>query len=627
MARGISVVISGNAAPLRKAIGEANKSLGQMGKGTTLAMGAAAAATTAFAASAIKAAADDQKQQALLARQLKVSAGATDQQVASIEKYIDATQRSVAVSDTELRSAFQSLTVATGDLTKAQDLVNVAIQTGAGTNKSAATVAEALAKGYAGNMRALAQLSPEVKKAIKDGATFNDVIGILNRNFSGAAQVAANTYAGQMAILRNSIDEAKESIGNAFLPALNSVLPAFNKLATFAGQNAALIGGLAIALGGLASAVVLVRGALVTFRAVAIVTTAVNKALATSFTAVQVSTGVGIATALLGVAAFIKIKASMDKATQSANAYAGALKNAITSQEQLNAFVGPVATRDFAVFTKMQEGLTLAEAEAAVAKERAAAASEKYKTKVDGLRSSLKTAQDNIRSYVEGIRDAIVSTVSLSNAFSDASSQEKDRSDAITQALQDRKDAYAELNQAKANEDAVAYANALNKVADAESAVTAAQEVKTKTASALFAEQITAAKQFGTNLQALVKAGLGKAGLAQLLNLGPVAGNTVAKDLLAGTGGLTIGGLNADLASVAASGTAVGMSIPGVSEALSGTVGNNYNITIQAGVGDPVAIGKEVSAVLNSYGAKTGGVPMVVKQPKQKAKRKTSKAR
>jgi hypothetical protein len=161
------------------------------------------------------------------------------------------------------------LTVATGDVAKAQDLVNVAINTGAGTNKSAAVVADALSKGYAGNMRALATLSPEVKKAIKDGASFNDIISILNKNFSGAAAVSAQTYAGQMFILRNSIDEAKESIGNAFLPALNSVLPAFNKLATFAGQNAALIGGLAIALGGLAGAVVLVRGALVTFRAVA----------------------------------------------------------------------------------------------------------------------------------------------------------------------------------------------------------------------------------------------------------------------------------------------------------------------------------------------------------------------
>ena len=55
--------------------------------------------------------------------------------------------------------------------------------------------------------------------------------------------------------------------------------------------------------------------------------------------------------------------------------------------------------------------------------------------------------------------------------------------------------------------------------------------------------------------------------------------------------------------------------------------GLGMNITINTGVGDPVAIGKSVAAVLNSYGGKTGGVPMVVKQPKANPKRKTSKAR
>lgn len=339
-----------------------------------------------------------------------------------------------------------------------------------------------------------------------------------------------------MAILKNSVDEAKESIGNTFLPALNALLPVFNTLANFTGKNAALMGGLAVAIGTLAAGVVAVRGAMIAFNAIAIVTTAINKALATSFTAVQVSTGVGIVTALAGVAAFIAIKKSMDKATGSANAYAGSLKNVITSQEQLNAFIGPVATRDFAVMKKMQEGLTLAEAQAAVAKERAATASEKYKTKVDGLRNSLKNAKNSLRSYVDGIADSITGTISLSAAFADATSQEAERSDAITKALQDRKDAYAELNQAKANEDTKAYAEALNKVADAEAAVTTAQDKKTKSYGDIFRQQITAAKEFGGNLQALIKAGLGKAGLSQLLNLGPVAGNAVAKDLLAGTG-------------------------------------------------------------------------------------------
>jgi hypothetical protein len=50
---------------------------------------------------------------------------------------------------------------------------------------TATTVADALSKGYAGNMRALATLSPEVKQAIKDGASFADVIQILNNNEAG----------------------------------------------------------------------------------------------------------------------------------------------------------------------------------------------------------------------------------------------------------------------------------------------------------------------------------------------------------------------------------------------------------------------------------------------------------
>ena len=623
MARGISVVISGNAAPLRKAIGQANKSLGDMGKGTTLAMGAAAAATTAFAVAAVKAAADDQKQQALLARQLKASAGASDAQVASVERYIDATQRSVAVTDTDLRTAFQSLTVATGDVAKAQDLVNVAIETGAGTNKSAAEVADALSKGYAGNMRALATLSPEVKKAIKDGASFNDVVAILNKNFSGAAAVSAQTYAGQMFILRNSIDEAKESIGTALLPTLNALIPQFVSLANFAGQNAALLGGLAVALGSVAIGVVAVKGAMMAFKAAAAIATGINYALATSFTAVQVSTGIGIATAILGVAAFIKIKSSMDSAAKSATNYAGALGTAINNQAQLSAVMGPVASRDFDTFKKIKRE----QAKATKDTDKAAQAESKRKQKVDGLRSSLQNAQSALRSYVEGIKESVTASVSLSSAFSDASDQEKTRSEGVADALKERRDAYTDLHQAQATEDTKAYADAIERVAAAEKKVKDAQEVKAKSFSDIFREQIAAAKQFGGNLQALIKAGLGKAGLAQLLNLGPVAGNAVAKDLLAGTGGLTVGGLNADLASVAAAGTAVGMSIPGVSSALGGTVGNTYQITIEAGLGDPVAIGKQVAEVLNTYGAKTGGVPMVVKQPKAATKKKTSKAR
>jgi hypothetical protein len=242
----------------------------------------------------------------------------------------------------------------------------------------------------------------------------------------------------------------------------------------------------------------------------------------------------------------------------------------------------------------------------------ASGAADKQKQKVDGLRSSLQNAQSSLRSYVAGIRDSVTASVSLSSAFSDASDQEKTRSEGVADALKERRDAYTALQQAQVTNDANAYREALDRITEAERNVKTAQDVKAKSYTDIFKEQIAAAKEFGGNLQSLIKAGLGKAGLAQLLNLGPVAGNTVAKDILSGTGGLTVGGLNADLASVAAAGTAVGMSIPGVRPALAAKVGNTYQITVNAGIGDKAEIGREVVAVLQAYEKRIGKIPIKV---------------
>lgn len=649
MARGISVVISGNAAPLRKAIGQANKSLGDLGTGTKIALGAAAAATTAFAFSAIQNAAnlgetlskvgvlfgDNAGQIEKFANSAASSLGLTKQAALDGAATFATFGKSAGLTGDNLSNFSTKFVTLAGDLasfnnTTPQEAINAigsALRGEAeplrrfGVLLDDATLrSEALKLGIVSTVKDA--LTPQQKVLAAQSAIFAQT-SLAQGDFARTSQSLSN----QQKILKASLENVKTEIGTALAPALEAVIPMFQTLATFASKNAPLFGALAISLTGVAVGVLAVKGAMIAFKAAAAIATGINYALATSFTAVQVSTGIGIATAIAGAAAFIAIKSSMDKAATSATNYAGALTTAINNQKELNAFVGPVASRDFDTFKKIQRDNAAALLKSTTATDKASEAETKRKQKVDGLRSSLQNAQSSLRSYVEGIRDSVSSSVSLSSAFSDATDQEKTKSDAITQALQDRKDAYAELNQAKANEDAVAYATALNKVNDAEAKVTKAQDVKTKSFTDIFREQIAAAKQFGGNLQSLIKAGLGKAGLAQLLNLGPVAGNAVAKDLLAGTGGLTVGGLNADLASVAAAGTAVGMSIPGVSEALGATVGDTYQITIQAGVGDPVAIGKEVAGVLNTYGAKTGGVPLVVKQPKAAPKKKTSKAR
>ena len=606
MARGISVVISGSAAPLRKAIREATNSLAGMSTGATVAFGAAATATTMFAKAAVQAAADDQKQQALLARQLAVSTGATNAQVAAVERYIDATQRSVAVSDTELRSAYQSLAVSTKDLAMSQELLNVAIDVAAATGKSTSSVADALAKGYAGNTKALGQLSPEVKKAIKDGADFSRVLEILRNNFAGAGAEASQTMAGQLAILGNTVDEAKESIGAALLPTLQTVLPYFVNLANWAGQNAALLGTLGTVIGTFTIGIVAARGALAAWKTIAEITRLTNLALGFSFSAVQIATGVGIVAALAAIPVYLKMKDTFDKLKGSTNNYTAALGAAITSQAQLNAYMGPVPSRNLAEFQKHYSEFAGLDVGGGIDK-----AAQAFRTFADRVNNAKKA----IREYVASITNAIAGSVNLGNAFSAASQEQTDATQALTSALEDRRVAYEELNQARVTNDVNAYNEALKRVAGAEKAVTDAQAVKPRTYGEIFREQVAAAKEFAGNLKKLIAAGLGKAGLAQILDLGPVAGNAVAKDLLAGTGGLTVAGLNADLASVMAEAGTVGLAIPGVQAALTATAGkagNTYQITVQAGVGDKVEIGKQVVEVLKAYEKRLGGIPIKV---------------
>lgn len=609
MARAISVLITGSAASLRKAIREATDALGSMGAASTLAFSAAATATTMFAQNAIKAAADDQKQQALLARQLQITTGASRSQIAAVEAYIDATQRSIAVSDNELRPALQTLSVATKDLGSAQELLNLSLDISAATGRSVSDVATALSRGYAGNTRGLQTLSPELKKAIKDGADFSDVLEILRQNFAGAAGEASQTMAGRLAILRNSVDEAKEAIGAALLPSLERLVPALVNVANLAGRNSAILGTAAIVVGTFTGAIVAARGAIAAWRTIAAVTTAINTALGLSFSAIQVATGVGIVTALAAIPVYLRLKNTFSNLTKGVGDYNAALGATITTQKQLNDYMGPVPSRNLAEFQNYYSGIA---GTGPAVNSAIKATNERLKN----LQSRLTSAKASIRAYVAAIASQITSTVSLSSAYSQATASQTDATNTLNSALEDRRRAYEALNQAQQTNDVQAYNAALTKVGETEAAVTAAQAVKPKSYLEVFREQITAAKEFSGNLKALIAAGLGKAGLQQILDLGPVAGNAVAKDLLAGTGGYTVGSLNADLSAIAREATSVGMSIPGVSTALTATAGKagtTYQITVNAGVGDKVAIGRQVVDVLQAYEKQLGGIPIKVK--------------
>ena len=222
----------------------------------------AAAALAGLAAAlgkATSAAMDDQKEQAALALTLRNVTGATAQQVKEVENQISAMSRASGIADTDYRKSLEALTRGTKDVRTAMKDMNLVMDISTALQTDSATVADALAKAYQGNFKALGALSPEMKTMIKDGASLDEVMSVLSKTFGGAAANSAETAAGKMKILKNSIGETSESIGAALLPVVEAVLPILNKFASWAQDNPKAFLAIAAAIGGVAASIVAVN--------------------------------------------------------------------------------------------------------------------------------------------------------------------------------------------------------------------------------------------------------------------------------------------------------------------------------------------------------------------------------
>jgi hypothetical protein len=113
-------------------------------------------------------------------------------------------------------------------------------------------------------------LSPELKLLIKDGASLDEVLTVLQTNFGGAAVAAGNTAAGGMKKLGIAFDETKESIGMAFLPIMLKLQPVLEKFAAWAEKNPGLLAAVIAGMGILAVSILAVNAAMLLNPAVAI---------------------------------------------------------------------------------------------------------------------------------------------------------------------------------------------------------------------------------------------------------------------------------------------------------------------------------------------------------------------
>jgi hypothetical protein len=272
--------------------------------------GLAIAALGAVAVDAVKAFMEDDKAAQLLATSLRNTTGATDAQIKSVEAFITKTSIAAAVADDELRPAFDKLVRGTGDVTKAQDLMNLALDISAGTGKDLGAVSDALSKAFNGQLGPLKKLDPALASLIENGASTDEVFAALGKTFKGAASTSANTASGKMKSFTIQMGEFKESIGAAVFPIVDKLLPAFKSVADFVTNNTTLVVTLGAVIGGLAVAIIGVNAATTAWAA----TTKAAAAIQAAFNAVMALNPIFLMAVAIAaiIAIFIVLQAKFD---------------------------------------------------------------------------------------------------------------------------------------------------------------------------------------------------------------------------------------------------------------------------------------------------------------------------
>jgi hypothetical protein len=521
---------------------------------------------------AVKAAAEDQKAQEQLELAVRNNTSANTEQIAEMERTIGRMEMQKAVADDELRPALGNLVRATGDVTKAQGLLNLSLDISAATGRDLQSVSIALAKAQTGNITALTRLGIPLDAAAVKSKDLDAIQESLALRFAGASDAAAASADGGMKKLQIALDNTYEAVGYKLLPIISDYAVV---LADLAGK---------------------------------------------SLDAEKENSKFGKAVNYLGkeLLPIFKILPFINKQVSN---YADNMNKATTFTEDF-VRIGRLQNMNLSKETVVLKDNDKAQRANTEAKEKAKRAAKDYadtlrqrvKTAVDASTDALEKAQGAYDNYAESLSSVIRDSVSLGAAFQTQQDSER----ALADSLKERADAYASLNKLNPAEEADAYADALERVRTAEEGVTQAQKVRASTDyTKVFQDKITDSINFANKISWLIKnQGLQQAGVNALLNLGPEVGNIVAGNMIDGVGGFVSETLNTQLGSLSAAGSALGTTgadqffgAPlGAARTASGQV-NQYSITVNAGlVSNPAQVGRDIIEAIKNAERVSGQV-------------------
>lgn len=203
-----------------KGLGKARKDVNAFSRNIknlarTVGVTLSAAALVKFGKDSVKAFSDAQREGVVLTNTMK-NLGlsfATSQ----VDAYINTIGKLYGVTGEQAVPAMQALLSATGSVTKSQQLMNTALNISAQTGIGVTEVAKGLSQAYLGNRKALGAYNTGLTKTELQLMTFTDLQLRLDKIFAGSAKDAAATYSGQMLILAENAQQAKEIIGKGLV--------------------------------------------------------------------------------------------------------------------------------------------------------------------------------------------------------------------------------------------------------------------------------------------------------------------------------------------------------------------------------------------------------------------------
>ena len=154
----------------------------------------------------------------------------------------------------ESASAMGTLVTATGDVTQSTKLMAMAADLARYKHIDMGTAATILARGTQGSAKAFKELGITLDTTIPKNQAISKAFDELNTKIGGQATAYTKTFAGQMAVMKERMQEIFNVVAKAVIPVLTALFNAFNAIAGWVSQNSGALKVFAIGLGFIATA-------------------------------------------------------------------------------------------------------------------------------------------------------------------------------------------------------------------------------------------------------------------------------------------------------------------------------------------------------------------------------------